>query len=502
MIPAVDHAAMSGRRDALLAFCVIVAVLGAAATIAVAGLAAGPKLLAVVAGAIAFIAAAIACGNPRLFLLWVLILTLPMALSKYFGEILYKGGGEQSFRIELYDAFVYMLFVLQLRDAAIGRTRGIRLPKAIYPWLAIMVLGVIYVALGPWRTSAAHELVRMFKVMMLFIVLVNELSTPRRMLACITPLALGIVLQACVGIAQYGKGDLLGLEMLGETTAHTMETLSFTSVQGERAFRPSGLLLHANILGIYCATVLPVLLATVVILRGFWLRAALAVACALGAIAMLLAQSRAAWVGFALAMLTMWGFMLSHRRILPRIVAPLLVMASGFALALLVFADKILRRLFESKADATVGREVFLNDFHRLIADHWLFGVGLNTYTNEIVPYLSFSVGVYDGWIPPVHNIYYLWWAETGVPGLFLYMLTWAMIVWTGVRNLVVRDDLLYALNVACLASMVAFAFDGFLNFSLRVNQPQRIYFFLAAIIYAIHYWRQSGIAQRRGLPA
>ena len=159
-------------------------------------------------------------------------------------------------------------------------------------------------------------------------------------------------------------------------------------------------------------------------------------------------------------------------------------------IVLIPFSDRILTRLFSSKSDASVGRDVFLQDFYRLINDHWLFGTGLNTYSYEIIPYLSFSVSIYDNWVPPVHNIYYLWWAETGIFGLALHLGLWFTILWVGVKNLRVQDKILFAFNASCLAAMLALLFDGFLSFSLRVNQPQRIFFLLAAIIFSIHYWR------------
>jgi uncharacterized membrane protein len=87
-----------------------------------------------------------------------------------------------------------------------------------------------------------------------------------------------------------------------------------------------------------------------------------------------------------------------------------------------------------------------------------------------------------------------------GIIGLLLHLLLWAAAMRIAVRNLRVRDECLYALNVACLAINVALLFDGFFSFSLRVSQPQRLFFFVTALIYAIHYLRlreQRGILPR-----
>ncbi|MCG8428771.1 MAG: O-antigen ligase family protein [Chromatiales bacterium] len=454
------------------------------------GLAGGMRLFAVVCGVSVFILAAIVSGNPRLLILWALIFSLPMALSKHFGEIAYKGGGEQSFRIELYDIFVGLLLIFQLRDALAKKIEGLYIPRVIWFWIAIMLIGVMDIIQGPWRTYSAQELVRMAKVMLLFIVLVNELKTTGRFKQCIPPLAFGMILQSSVGIAQYLKGGLLGLEILGETTAHTITNLAKTSVEGAAVFRPSGLLLHANIFGIYQATVLPFLIGGFLLSRDFVYKAFLMSASLLGVVGLLLSQSRAAWVSFALEFMVLMALMLVHRRMVKRIVVAMVGATVAVAVVLVMYADKIIARLFHSKADATVGRDVFLGDFYRLISDHWLFGVGLNAYTMEVQPYLSFSIDVYDNWVPPVHNIYYLWWGETGIFGLALHLLLWVGIFLTAIKNLKIKNDVLFMFNAACLAAMVGFFFDGFLGFALRVNQPQRMYFLFAAFVFATYYWQ------------
>lgn len=453
-------------------------------------IAAGIRLVVVIFGAAGLLYLLATSPNPRRLLLWILLISLPMALSKHFDTIVFKGGGEQSFRIELYDLFVMLLLVAQLRDNLAGRIRGLRIPRVTWFWVAIMVIGVIDVITGPYRTSGAHELVRMFKVMLLFIVLVNEIHSPKQILDCAIPIAIGVLVQSGVAILQYLKGGLLGLEVLGETTAKTIENLAYTSIEGSLAFRPSGLLLHANILGIYLAITLPILIASILKETRFLVRAFLLVVAALGLAGLILTQSRSAWVGFAIAYFVLLVLLLSHRKLRGRSFGVAVASAVTMLLVFIPFSDRILTRLFASKSDATVGRAVFAEDFYRLINDHWLFGVGLNSYSYEIVPYLSFSVSIYNNWIPPVHNIYYLWWAETGIFGLALHLALWLSIIWIAIRNLRVQDEILFAINASCIGSMAALIFDGFLSFSLRVNQPQRIFFLLAAFVLAIHYWQ------------
>src|SRR5262245_37427494 len=67
------------------------------------------KVLFGVVGGLACMVAAYLSGNPRLFCLWGLNLTLPFDLSKRFGPIIAKMGGETAFRVELSDPFLFAL---------------------------------------------------------------------------------------------------------------------------------------------------------------------------------------------------------------------------------------------------------------------------------------------------------------------------------------------------------------------------------------------------------
>ena len=51
------------------------------------------------------------------------------------------------------------------------------------------------------------------------------------------------------------------------------------------------------------------------------------------------------------------------------------------------------------------------------------------------------------------------------------------------VSTIQVRDEVLYVINAACLAGMLAFVADGFFSFSLRVNAPLKVFWLLAAMI-------------------
>jgi hypothetical protein len=73
----------------------------------------------------------------------------------------------------------------------------------------------------------------------------------------------------------------------------------------------------------------------------------------------------------------------------------------------------------------------------------------------------------------------------------------WGSIIWSGIANLGVRDELLFVVNAACLAAILSLVPDGFLSFTLRVNEPLRVFWLQAGMIMAVRYLR---LQERRAL--
>ena len=62
------------------------------------------------------IACAFLTGNPRLFSLWCFAITMTLDLSKHFGPLYLKMGGESAFKAEASDVFLLILAAYQLHD--------------------------------------------------------------------------------------------------------------------------------------------------------------------------------------------------------------------------------------------------------------------------------------------------------------------------------------------------------------------------------------------------
>jgi O-antigen ligase len=465
--------------------------LGAAVLVAV--LAAGSAKLALsVLGLGLLLAGAWLSGNPRLLWIWGLTVTLPLNLSKKFGPILDMGGGENTFRVEVSDVFMLFLAAAILRDHLAGRRPALRVPRVLALWGVIAAMGVASMFVVPWPRVTAFELVRMVRMALLFLVVCNELDRPRRMLHAAAGLTLGLLVNAVAGVLQYVRHANLGLEVLGETSERTIEVLALTSVQGARVWRSSGFLLHPNIFGIFLASLLPLAIGAFLVARSRAGRVFYLASVSLGLAALIATQSRSGWVSFAAGAALLMSLMVLHPGMRRRSLVTLGVAVVALLIVLAVFRGPIMARLFESQDVATIGREEFKADARRMIAASPVFGHGLNSYVHAVPPYMKYRPRDFEYWIPPVHQIYYLWTAETGFVGLAIHLALWGLIAAAGIGNLKVRDELLFTVNAACLAGMLAFSVDGFFSFSLRVNSALKVWWVLAGLIMAIRGIRRA----------
>lgn len=459
------------------------------------------KILAAIVGGVAFVVAAFLSGNPRLFLLWALMFALPFDLSKRFGTVIPKMGGEVAFRAELADPFMLGILAFVARDIWTRRLSGLRIPKLSAYWLALAFVGCLWAAFGTYRLAAAMEVVRMLKDLLLFVVVCNELQRPARVLHAAAALTLSVAFQACVGIYQYVTHAHLGLEILGETGAGTSRKLAETTIEGESAFRAGAFLDHPNIFGIFLACLLPI--AVALFLRRVRPRydVFFFVSIVLGSVALISTLSRSGWVSFTIAFLLLLLLLFFHSRL--RRQSLLTAVSAGAALLVVVafYWQPISDRIFESQAHAILSRWEHILTAGRMIEARPVLGWGLNSYAMTSLPFSRFGARaahkLYQGteehpglWTPPVHNIYMLWCSETGVVGLALFLALLAHLVWTAWRNLKVRDVTMFVINAACLCGIVALMADGFASFSLRINSILRIFWVLAAMIMAVHYWR------------
>ncbi|MGE4324300.1 MAG: O-antigen ligase family protein [Sphingobium sp.] len=487
----------AGRPDAagrvLLAGA---AAAGAAMVIVTAAMAPGRAPVLAAVGAAGLGAGLWACGNPRLACLWGLALAAPLGIAKRFHPIPHMGGAG-AYSIELVDLFLVALLAFQLRDWRRGEARPC-LPAVAACWGAMILLGLMAAAGGPYRQLAMMEAFQMAKTLLLFLVLVGELVRVRRFLHLFAALCCGLLLQSLIGIAQFVRRGDVGLQMLGEATMTTLEYANkATYLDDGGTFRIGGLMGHPNIYAGFIAILAPILLAMLMTRLPPERKLPVAAVLATALVALLLTLSRSGWLSFALAVPIVVGLMLRDRRARRRVLT-----MTGLSLliampAAIAAAPAIVRRFTRSDPGAVDFRWEWMGVAWDMVGDHPLLGVGLNSFVFHLpgrtqyggAEALTRTFGT--NW-PVVHDIYLLIWAEQGTIGFALFVALLALLVRTGWRNARdCADPWLHALSVGALAGLSANMVDGLGSFFLRQMPGARMFWIAAAIIVATRYWQQ-----------
>lgn len=441
--------------------------------------------------------------NPRLFFLVGMLFSAVLGLSINFSRRVHMGGAA-SFSIDLVDLFMLPLVVFLVRDLAMGWRRELRFGRVSPWWLGAIVLGLVSVGLGPYREFAAFEVLRMAKVWLLFVIILNECVRVGHFKAAVWALVAGVVLNLGVSLAQFALKRTLGLEALGEPSAEALAGANYgVFLSAGSVFRVSGLLGHPNLMGAYLGLTLPLVLAMMFTDWRAWAKVLLAVVFLTGVGVLVLTLSRAAWVDFAVAV-TVLGLVLAfHPELRARHLALKTAVLAAFVVGGIIAAAPVLSRLTGSDSGATDFRWQWVGIAWDMVQDRPVLGFGLNGFAYHAIDYSPYSVGkmveMYGNILPAVHNVYMLVWAEQGTVGLLLYLGLQVHVLWLAVGNARLRlDDTVHMVSIGCACGMLAVMVDGLASFYQRVPAPARVWWILMALVVAAHHWNRANLPLRR----
>ncbi len=277
----------------------------------------------------------------------------------------------KSYFVFLFSCFLVFIFGL---SALFAQNQ----PAAVYRWLKLLeyVLFALYVAKN--------------------VDLKKDFSTIVKLLS------VGVLVVSVLAIAQWFKqGSIFGYWFLGENK-YTVSTpgIAILDFTGIRKARPYGTFPHPNVLGGYLAVVLPwIFYAGIKGLKGVKERGFYFLTLVLGLTALGVSFSRSAWVVGGLGLLGVSGLVFRKKG---------LSLFSFYSLLPSAYSLSFLRRA-ELNWIAL-----------KMFQDHPLLGVGLNNFTVRMSEY-----GEVSGWtrfLQPVHNVYLLVAAETGILGLAAFL--------------------------------------------------------------------------------
>lgn len=293
-------------------------------------------------------------------------------------------------------------------------------------------------------------------------------------------------LNAILGIAQSLIPSLSDIS-LGETIINDPVIVEDVEVSRVRA-----LFSKPNTFAWYLGVFLPVVIAPLLLRLtnlSRWGRALCVVAAGLGVVALILTYSRGSWIAFAVSALLMAVSALfilkadERKRVIFRFAGA----AVAISLLAIPFSGKIISRLIDDDRGAAEIRLPMIDVALAMIADNPVLGVGLSSYESVMRNYDETPELVTEHFDWPVHNVYLHIAAETGLPGLLLFLALVVMASWRGwmvLRNSG-ADPMLRAMALGLMAGMAAYLITGLKEGSCFQTGLMRPFFLLCGLLLA-----------------
>jgi len=283
-------------------------------------------------------------------------------------------------------------------------------------------------------------------------------------------LCIGIIfIQSMIGLAQLAHGGPLGLEILGESISKKVDNY----VDG--SLRMSGTIGATNAFAGYFSLLLVFLLPFVVVRRTMLNY----LAYGLGLIVLILALSRAGWLGFIVGSVCALSMLLRMR--LVKFTHIILFGFVGFflmAAGVTVYIDKIVSRFEDRHAvSSATGRLEQFQLAWPLIEDRPIAGIGpgvsvLFSRWNLERKYIQKAL---SGKAMPnaIHCSQLQVLVESGIPGLIMFLVITGAILWSVFRNVMVanRNDMTVLLRVGGVGAAVSVLVH--ISFGTELNNQQ-----------------------------
>lgn len=429
------------------------------------------------------------------FTLLVMVASFQVLFHKSFSAINTEtSGGAPSIYITSIDVFLLLLYGFWFAEGTLWRDLRSNLGR---PLFLIPILGIVSV-LPSFLASedlllSFSELVRMFWMYALFVYVALRLrDRDQAKLLALTLFVIAAV-QFVVVVLQWKTGSSLGLSFLGEESTLGVRTLDDGEIP-----RPTGTVVHSDFLAALVAPVGLIAFSLAATLkRQPRLRVLSLAMVPLAAAPLVLAQTRAALVGFAIAFAALVVWNVLRRNV--RMSTVVLVACAGLVLMVPFYGqikEKVIDNLGTEQFQTEVQSRVELNDLAiTMYLDHPIVGVGLNNFVPVEADYDTFGL-IFAG--NPVHDIYLLVLSETGLIGLAGFGATALVVIWVTLRAAMARDPMLAAIGAGIAATLLFFSIEEVLTFSLRQDMPLALMWLLAGMAAACaRMARQDDIARR-----
>jgi len=412
------------------------------------------------------------------------------------------GGNPPEPVINLVDFSIYALILIWIADLAVSERRmprWLRFDTCVLLFLLVSLLSLLNIS-SDTRTGFylwLFEVLRYAKYYLLYWVLRTYIANPTAIRGFFGVSLAVLVLQGLVACLQYFLYFQLPIAVGG------VASTQFLDMSGETIQRVTGLLGHANTFAAYLIIPLSCAMILLVSRVSLWIKTAVAPVFLFGCLTMILTFSRNGWMTLALCA-AMIAVIAMKKAIIP---VNLVVFATisvlygagmiyGFGIRTPILHDltggsrsagsadlleAIHVRLFEDTGESADTRWDLLGIAGRMIMDHPLIGIGLNTYEEQMVSYdINGTTSIIQ---QPVHNVYALVAAESGVTAALLFILAGFILILKSYELAKSEDSHLWAIGALGLCTFVGLGLANNLDVSFRKEPVLGLVVIISALV-------------------
>ncbi len=354
-------------------------------------------------------------------------------------------------------------------------------PIILFQFLIICILlsflNSIYICLS------IYELKKYCLIFSIILYLFFNIKNIFKLKCIVYTILIGVVISSIVGLLQYKIGASLGFSVLGETQEFFSQRVVGSL---ETIRRVSGLMLHANMFGIYLAMCLPIAYSLSFANLPYKDKMFPFFVTIIGTVALVLTFSRASLISFCFGML-FFALVKNQELFYRNNIFFLFIYLFAILIICFLWGGKILERFLDSPPEQLNYRFLLNSAAIKMILAHPFLGVGLNNFTAQL------EVFSYDKIIPlaryPVHNFYLLIMAETGVCALVAFVLFFLFALKSGMESYFIsKDEVLRNISLGMVSGLLAVFLNCMVDFTLALSPLLMLFFTICALMMCIRY--------------
>ncbi|MDO8639775.1 MAG: O-antigen ligase family protein, partial [bacterium] len=366
---------------------------------------------------------------------YLIILLLPTQFGKHFWpDFSYILGLRIDYLSPTFyvtDILIGLLFTSWL-FSAIGRklsgqkTIDLKLGIGKY-WKLIFFL--LFLAIGILLSKSplagVYGFVKLLEYLFLFFYITFEV---KNFFIIVQLLSLGIIFEGLLAILQYVNHGSIGslLYFFGERSFNSQTPgIANASLNGEMFLRPYGTFSHPNVLAGYLTIALAMVISNFQFQISNFKKILFSFSIIIGTIGIILTMSRVAIILWLIIL--SWYLLKKSRKFLGRAKFPiglLVVLIFIGSIGIVILLSPLRFRFLEINPSdqAFVVRKDLIVSSVLMFKDNFFFGVGINNFLVNLPYFQKPNISSLYEYLQPVHNIYFLILAQTGLVG-FIYFL-------------------------------------------------------------------------------